>query len=199
MQAKHHHEESGGELGGDRRCACVVVFGSDRRSGASATARRSHDVGVALREQEDAAGFQPERFAGIPLQQAISIGHDVKLSKARLRFVHDLPLQGKSANTLNFRARPEQGSNRTERVESSRLSRVVWMFDPAGIGFAPREHRQFSVRPNFSKHRMNEENVMRMPGGSEAQRSRIRDEENIPTQTKIPPQTKEEKYGIPFT
>jgi hypothetical protein len=30
---------------------------------------------------------------------------DVKLSKARrLRFVHDLPLQGKSAHILNFRA-----------------------------------------------------------------------------------------------
>jgi hypothetical protein len=53
------------------------------------------------------------------------------------------------------------------------------MFDPAGIGFAPREHRQFPVRTDFSKHRMNEENVMRMPGSSEAQRSRIRDEENI--------------------
>jgi hypothetical protein len=36
------------------------------------------------------------------------------------------------------------------------------MFDPAGIGFAPREHRQFPVRTDFSKHRMNEENVMRM-------------------------------------
>ena len=104
----------------------------------------------------------------------------MKLSKARwVRFVHDLPLQGKSAHILNFRARPEQGSNRTERVERSRLCRVVWMFDPAGIGFAPREHRQFPVRPNFSKHRMNEENVMRMPGTLEAQRSRIRDEENF--------------------
>src|SRR6202043_830527 len=92
-----------------------------------------------------------------------SVGHDVKLSKARrLRCVHDLPLQGKSAQILNFRSRPEQGSNGTERVESSRLSRVVWMFDPAGIGFAPREHRQFPVRPDFSKHRMNEEDVMRM-------------------------------------
>src|SRR5882757_11564178 len=97
-------------------------------------------MGVALREQEDAAGFKLERFPGIPLQQAISIGHDVKLSKARrLRFVHDLPLQGKSAHILNFRARPEQGSNRTERVESSRLGRVVWMFDPARIGFALRD------------------------------------------------------------
>jgi hypothetical protein len=47
------------------------------------------------------------------------------------------------------------------------------------MGFAPREHRQFPVRPDFSKHRMNEENVMRMPGSSESQRSRIRDEENI--------------------
>jgi hypothetical protein len=37
------------------------------------------------------------------------------------------------------------------------------MFDPAGIGFAPREHRQFPVRPDFSKHRMSEENLMRMP------------------------------------
>jgi AhpD family alkylhydroperoxidase len=46
------------------------------------------------------------------------------------------------------------------------LSRVVWMFDPAGIGFAPREHRQFPVRTDFSKHRMNEENVMRMPGSN---------------------------------
>jgi hypothetical protein len=27
------------------------------------------------------------------------------------------------------------------------------MFDPAGIGFAPREHRQFPIRPDFSKHR----------------------------------------------
>src|SRR5258707_15778851 len=36
------------------------------------------------------------------------------------------------------------------------------MFDPAGIGFAPREHRQFPIRPDFPKHRMNEENVMRM-------------------------------------
>src|SRR3984893_1457205 len=107
------------------------------------------------------------------------------MSKARrLRFVHDLPLQGKSAHILNFRARPEQRRNRTERVESSRLCRVVWMFDPAGIGFAPREHRQFPIRTDFSKHRMNEENVMRMSGSSEAQRSRIRDEENIPTQTK---------------
>jgi hypothetical protein len=35
------------------------------------------------------------------------------------------------------------------------------MFDPASIGFAPREHRQFPVRPDFSKHRMNED-VMRM-------------------------------------
>jgi hypothetical protein len=104
-------------------------------------------------EQEDAAGFQLERFPGIPLQQAVSIGHDVKLSKARrLRFVHDLPLQGKSAHVLNFRARPEQGSNRTERVESGRLSHGVRMFDPAGIGFAPREHRQFPVRTDFSKH-----------------------------------------------
>src|SRR6202158_66582 len=42
------------------------------------------------------------------------------------------------------------------------LSRVVRMFDPAGIGFAPREHRQFPVRTDFPKHRMNEENVMRM-------------------------------------
>jgi hypothetical protein len=33
------------------------------------------------------------------------------------------------------------------------LSRVVRMFDPAGIGFAPREHRQFPVRTDFSKHR----------------------------------------------
>src|SRR3984885_10600255 len=52
------------------------------------------------------------------------------------------------------------------QVESNRLSRVVWMFDPAGIGFAPRQHRQFPVRPDFQKHRMNEENVMRMPGSS---------------------------------
>jgi hypothetical protein len=65
-------------------------------------------VGVALGEQEDAAGFQLESFPGTLLQQATSIGHDVKLSKARrLRFVQDLPLQGKSAHVLNFRARPE--------------------------------------------------------------------------------------------
>jgi CDGSH-type Zn-finger protein len=36
------------------------------------------------------------------------------------------------------------------------------MFDPVRTGFAPREHRQFHVRTDFSKHRMNEENVVRM-------------------------------------
>jgi AhpD family alkylhydroperoxidase len=46
------------------------------------------------------------------------------------------------------------------------LSRVVCMFDPAGIGFAPREHRQFPVRTDFSKHPMNEENAMRRPGSN---------------------------------
>src|SRR6202165_2701546 len=40
---------------------------------------------------------------------------------------------------------------------------------------------------------MNEEDVVRMPGSSEAQRSRIRDEENIPTQTKG------ESHGFHFT
>jgi hypothetical protein len=36
------------------------------------------------------------------------------------------------------------------------------MFDPVRTDFAPREHRQFHVRTDFPKHRMNEENVMRM-------------------------------------
>jgi hypothetical protein len=40
------------------------------------------------------------------------------------------------------------------------------MFDPAGIGFAPREHRQFPIRPDFSKHRMNEENASAEHGQS---------------------------------
>jgi hypothetical protein len=35
------------------------------------------------------------------------------------------------------------------------------------------------IHPNFSKHRFDEENVMRIPGNSEAQRSRMRDEESI--------------------
>ena len=110
-------------------------------------AGRANDVRVALREQKDAAGFQLERFPAIPLQQATSIGHDVKLRKARrLRFVDDLPLQGKSAHILNFRAHPEQRSNHTERVERSSLSPGVRMFDPVGTGFAPREYSQFSVR-----------------------------------------------------
>jgi hypothetical protein len=129
-------------------------------------------------------------------QQAISIGHDVKLSKARrLRFVHNLPLQGKSAHILNFRTRPEQGSNRTEPVESSRLCRVVWMFDPAGIGLAPREHRQFPVRPNFSKHRMNEENVMRR---RRMRRGRCSMHRDTAVAVRQPAQTKGEKSWIPF-
>src|SRR6202035_5371136 len=53
------------------------------------------------------------------------------------------------------------------------LSRVVRMFDPAGIGFAPREHRQFPVRTDFSKHQMNEENVMRMPGSNNQRRQSL--------------------------
>ena len=61
-------------------------------------AGRANDVRVALREK-DAAGFQLERFPALPLQQATSIGHDVKLRKARrLRFVDDLRLQSKSAH-----------------------------------------------------------------------------------------------------
>jgi hypothetical protein len=36
------------------------------------------------------------------------------------------------------------------------------MFDPIRTDLAPREHRQFHVRTDFPKHRMSEENVMRM-------------------------------------
>jgi hypothetical protein len=39
------------------------------------------------------------------------------------------------------------------------------MFDPVGKDFAPREHGQFSVRTDFSKHRMNGD-VMGMPGSN---------------------------------
>jgi hypothetical protein len=65
------------------------------------------------------------------------------------------------------RGAPGRGSNRIERIESSRLSQRVAECLIRSVQVLRCESiANFSVRTDFSRHRMNEENVMRMLGSN---------------------------------